>query len=60
MVAQLDADPGALKAIYGECIAKAAAGDEKAREFIGKYLLGGGKVSLDDLYNPPLIKKRRS
>ena len=59
-MAQLELMSGSVSKLTKKCVEDALAGDEKARDFIGKYLLGGGKVSLDDLYNPPLIKKRRS
>lgn len=60
LVGELDRDSSVLERISSSLLAKAEAGDKDALAFIGKYLLGNGKVSLDELYNPPLIKKSRS
>lgn len=59
MVAKLNQNKGALPQIMDVMLAKAKGGDRDALAFIGKYLLGNGKVSLDELYNPPLIKPSR-
>ena len=48
-----------LGEIMDKLLSDARKGDKDALAFIGKYLLGGGKVSLDELYNPPLIRKTR-
>ena len=59
MVAQLEADKGSMASIMASVLAKAKEGDKDMLAFIGRYLLGNGKVSLDELTNPPLIKKSR-
>ena len=59
MIDQLNAKPGVLGEITAKLLDSALAGDKDAMAFIGKYLLGNGKVSLDDLYNPSIIRKAK-
>lgn len=59
MVAKLDQDKGAMGQLIDTMLQNAKAGDKDAAAFIGKYLLGNGKVSLDDLYNPPVVRKAK-
>ena len=40
-------------------VKRAKEGDKDALAWIGKFLLGGGKVSLDDIANPPMIRKTK-
>lgn len=39
--------------------AKAREGDKDAWNFLGRYVFGNGKVSLDDVVSPPMIRKSR-
>ena len=52
-----------VHAVAQAIVADALQGDEKcrnaAREWLGKYVLGGGKVSLEDIAYPQVITKRR-
>jgi hypothetical protein len=59
MIGQLEGDKGALASIMAKLLEAGKDGDKDALAFIGKYFMGNGKVSLDDLTNPPLIKKSR-
>jgi hypothetical protein len=59
LVERLNQDHETLDQIYTSLAARAKNGDQNALDFIGKYLLGGGKISLDDLYSPPVIRKGR-
>ena len=57
--AQVEKDPGCMASLIETMLGKAKAGDKDAAAFIGKYLLGNGKIALDEIYNPPLIRKSR-
>ena len=59
MVDELNKTGGAMSSLMKKTLDQAMAGDKDALAFIGKYMLGNGKVSLDDLTSPPLIKKSR-
>ena len=59
MVAELSANKNTMKSIMETVLVKAKEGDKDMLAFIGRYMLGNGKVSLDELTNPPLIKKSR-
>ena len=52
-----ESDP--IGSLLEKTLDSALAGDKDAMAFIGKYLLGNGKVSLDDLYNPSIIRKAK-
>ena len=59
MLTVLEQDPSALKELTTKMLGLARAGDKDAAAFIGKYLLGGGKIALDELYHPPAIRPSR-
>jgi hypothetical protein len=57
---QLETETGdPMGELLANTYTKARAGDKDALAFIGKYLLGNGKVSLDEIYNPPIIRKAK-
>jgi hypothetical protein len=57
LVTKLDENPGLLTELLENILQKAKSGDKDAVAFFGKYLLGGGKIGLTDIYNPPIIRK---
>ena len=59
LVEMLNKDEQTLAQIFDSLITRAKDGDHTALEFIGKYMLGSGKVSLDEIHNPPVIRKGR-
>lgn len=56
MLAEVEKDPTIMARIIKRALDDAEAGQKDAREFFAKYFLGNGKISLDELYSPPLIR----
>ena len=48
-----------FKAIAENLLTKAKKGDSDALAFLGRYVLGGGKVSLVDVARPSMIRRTR-
>ena len=48
-----------VKEITRELLKKAKKGDQAALAFLGRYVLGGGRVSLTDVARPPMIRRTR-
>jgi len=52
-----------LEKVAAAVVKDAIKGDVKiraaAREWIGKYILGGGNVRPSDVYSPPVVRKSR-
>ena len=57
VIAEISSD--AVAAVARRVIEQAIEGDKDARAWLGKYLLGNGKISLDELHHPPLSRPRR-
>lgn len=45
--------------VVAEVLRQAKAGDKDARDWLGKYVLGGGKTPLAEVQREPLIRARR-
>lgn len=59
MLAQVEKDPSIMARIIKRALEDAEQGDRDARAFVGKYLLGNAKISLDELYHPPIVRPAR-
>lgn len=46
-----------MKALANKVMEQAMKGDPKAREWLGKYVLGNGKFDLRDLGAPSILKR---
>ena len=48
-----------MRAIMEKVVERAKMGDRDAMAFVSKHCLDGGKVSIADVLNPPMIRRTR-
>lgn len=49
-------DPEQMKEVFATAMKDAIGGDAKARDFLGRYLCGGGKFDLRELAEPSVLR----
>lgn len=49
-------DPKQMRLVFETAMKDAQNGDAKARDFLGRYLMGNGKYDLRDLAEPSVLK----